>query len=66
LRVSSGYPHMALTDAKIRGTKPSEKPVKLTDAGGLYLDIRPSGSKLWRYRYRIAGRENLYAIGKYC
>ena len=57
---------MALTDVKIRGTKPSEKPVKLTDAGGLYLDIRPSGSKLWRYRYRIAGRENLYAMGKFC
>jgi hypothetical protein len=57
---------MALTDAKIRFTKPSNKPVKLTDAGGLYLDLRPCGSKLWRYRYRIGGRENLYAIGKYC
>ncbi len=57
---------MALTDAKIRNTKHSEKPTKLTDAGGLYLSVRPSGSKLWRYRYRIAGRENVYAIGKFC
>jgi integrase len=57
---------MPLTDAKIRNRKPSEKPVKLTDAGGLYLEIRPSGSKLWRYRYRIAGRENVYAIGEFC
>ncbi|MGZ9104992.1 MAG: Arm DNA-binding domain-containing protein, partial [Rhodoplanes sp.] len=57
---------MPLTDAKIRNRSPSEKPVKLTDAGGLYLEIRPSGSKLWGYRYRIAGRENVYAIGEFC
>ena len=57
---------MPLTNAKIRSRSPSEKPVKLTDAGGLYLEIRPSGSKLWRYRYRIAGRENVYAIGEFC
>jgi hypothetical protein len=57
---------MPLTDAKIRNRSPSDKPVKLTDAGGLYLEIRPSGSKLWRYRYRIAGRENVYAIGEFC
>lgn len=57
---------MALTDAKIRGTKPRETPVKLTDGGGLYLEVRPSGSKLWRYRYRIVRRENVYAIGEFC
>ena len=56
---------VALTDTKIRNTKPSEKPVKLTDGGGLYLEVRPTGTKLWRYRYRIAGKENVYAIGKY-
>jgi hypothetical protein len=56
---------MALTDAKIRNTRPADKPIKLSDAGGLYLEVRPSGAKLWRYRYRIAGRENLYAIGEY-
>jgi hypothetical protein len=56
---------MALTDAKIRNTKPRSKPVKLTDGGGLYLEVRPTGSKLWRYRYRIAGRENLFAVGDY-
>jgi integrase len=57
---------MPLTDAKIRNRSASEKPIKLTDAGGLYLEIRPSGSRLWRYRYRIAGRENVYAIGEFC
>ena len=56
---------MSLTDTKIRSTKPTDKPVKLTDGRGLYLEIRLSGSKLWRYRYRIAGRENVYAIGEY-
>ncbi|MEQ6969963.1 Arm DNA-binding domain-containing protein [Pectobacterium polaris] len=47
---------MPLTDAKIRSTKPTSKPIKLADGGGLYLEVRPSGSKLWRYRYRIAGK----------
>lgn len=56
---------MALTDIKIRSTKPDAKPIKLADAGGLYVEVRPSGSKLWRYRYRIGGKENIYAMGEY-
>ena len=56
---------MALTDAKIRSTKPSAAPAKLTDGGGLYLEVRPTGSKLWRYRYCIAGNENVFAAGEY-
>lgn len=56
---------MPLTDARIRTTKPGTKPVKLADGGGLYLEVRPSGKKLWRYRYRIADKENLFAIGEY-
>lgn len=56
---------MPLTDAKIRATKPSDKPIKLTDGAGLYLEVRPTGTKLWRYRYRILGKENLFAIGEY-
>ena len=35
-----------------------QMPYKLTDAKGLYVEVRPSGSKLWRYRYRIDGKEN--------
>ena len=53
-----------LTDTKIRNTKKSNKPIKLTDSSGLYLEVRPSGSKLWRYRYRIAGKENVFALGE--
>ena len=56
---------MALTDAKVRNAKQADKPIKLTDGGGLFLEIRPTGAKLWRYRYRIAGKENLFAIGEY-
>ena len=55
---------MPLTDAKIRNPKPSDKPIKLTDGGGLYLEVRPTGAKLWRYRYRIAGKENVFAVGQ--
>lgn len=56
---------MPLTDAKIRTTKPADKPQKLADGGGLYLEVRATGAKLWRYRYRIAGKENVFAIGDY-
>lgn len=56
---------MALTDAKIRNAKPADKPFKLPDTGWLYLEVRPSGAKLWRFRYRVAGKENIFAIGEY-
>jgi integrase len=56
---------MPLTDVKIRQAKSSDKLIKLTDGNGLYLEVKPNGSKLWRYRYRIAGKENLFAVGEY-
>lgn len=56
---------MPLTDIKIRQAKAIDKPLKLADTNGLYLEVKPGGAKLWRYRYRIAGKENLYAIGDY-
>lgn len=59
------YPLVALTDARIRTTKPGPKPIRLPDGAGLYLEVRPTGAKLWRYRYRIAGKENLFAVGEY-
>lgn len=54
-----------LTEIKIRNTRKGNKPLKLTDSHGLYLEIRPSGKKLWRYRYRIDGKENVYALGEH-
>jgi len=56
---------VALTDIRIRTAKRARKPYKLTDSGGLHVEVKPSGSKLWRYRYRIAGTENLFALGEY-
>ncbi|MDP4546473.1 integrase arm-type DNA-binding domain-containing protein [Marinobacter sp. MDS2] len=56
---------MALTDVSIRKAKAIDKPFKLTDANGLFLLVRPNGSKLWRYRYRIAKKENTFALGTY-
>uniref|UniRef100_UPI00112F51EC Arm DNA-binding domain-containing protein n=1 Tax=Salmonella enterica TaxID=28901 RepID=UPI00112F51EC len=38
---------MALTDTAIRKIKPTEKSFKITDSSGLYLLIKPNGSKLW-------------------
>lgn len=56
----------ALTDTKIRNAKPTEKPYKLQDGHGLYLDVRPSGSKIWRYRYWITPeRDGIFTIGEY-
>jgi len=56
---------MPLTDTRIRNTKVALKPIKITDARGLYIEIRPTGAKLWRYRYRIGSKENVFAIGEY-
>lgn len=49
----------------IRSAKPAAKPYKLADAGGLYLLVNPTGSRLWRLKYRIGGREKVLAIGAY-
>lgn len=57
---------MPLTDAAISKVPPSRKPVKLSAGNGLILEIRPSGRKFWRYRYRLNGKENMYTAGEYC
>jgi integrase len=54
-----------LSDTRIRAAKARKKPYKLPDGGGLHLEVTPTGARLWRYRYRIAGKENLFAIGSY-
>jgi integrase len=55
-----------LIDTAIRNAKTTDKPIKLNDGKGLYLEVRPNGSKLWRYRYKINDKENLFAVGDYC
>ena len=56
---------MPLTDIKCKKAKPSEKPQKLFDSHGLYLEIMPNGSKYWRQKYRYLGKEKRLAIGVY-
>ncbi len=56
---------MALTDVKAKNAKPKEAPYKLTDGQGLYLLVAVSGSKLWRWKYRIGDKENVCALGQY-
>ncbi len=56
---------MALSDLVIRNAKPEAKPVRKFDGGGLYLEITPSGGKLWRLKYRFGGKEKVLALGKY-
>lgn len=54
---------MALTDTAIRNAKPTEKPVKLTDGGGLYLLLKPNGSRWWRFDYRYGGKRKTLSMG---
>jgi len=56
---------MPLTNISIKKAKPKKKPYKLTDFGGLYLLIKPNKSKLWRWKYRIDRKENVYSIGAF-
>lgn len=55
-----------LTDVQIRNAKPKDKPYKLADGGGLYVEIMPSGAKLWRMKVRQAnGKESRLSFGAY-
>jgi integrase len=56
---------MPLTDTKIRTAKPADRPYKIADGRGLYLLVTPTGGKLWRFKYRTAGKEKLLALGAY-
>ena len=54
-----------LTDTAIRKAVPGDKPRKLTDGGGLYLELRPNGARWWRLKYRFGGKEKLLSMGVY-
>ena len=56
---------MPLTEIQIRKAKPTDKPLKLSDGKGLYLLLTPTGSKLWRWKYRVDGKEKLMTLGAY-
>jgi integrase len=50
---------------EIDNAKPRAKPYKLFDGGGIFLEVTPAGGRLWRWKYRLAGKEKLLALGKY-
>lgn len=54
-----------LTDTKLRNLKPREALFRLADTNGLCIEVRPTGSKIWRYRYRFAGKANMLTVGAY-
>jgi len=56
---------MPLTDAAVRSAKPKEKPYKLADERGLFLLVNTSGSKYWRLKFRVDGKEKLLSFGTY-
>ena len=56
---------MALTDVRIRTLKARDRIYKCTDSHGLYLEVRPTGSKLWRYKYLYLGKDKRIALGCY-
>lgn len=56
---------MALNDAAIRALKPKSRVYAVADDKGLCIEVALSGSKLWRFRYRVAGRARNLSFGRY-
>ena len=59
---------MPLTDTAIKNakyTRTDGKPMRMSDEKGLYLELSPAGSKLWRFKYRFDGKEKRLALGAY-
>ena len=55
----------SLTDSRIRQARVEDHPVKLSDGGGMYLLLRPDGSRVWRLDYRVDGVRKTLALGAY-
>src|SRR5262245_181230 len=56
-------PPVAITTVEAQSARPKEKPYRLYDTEGLYLEVMPNGSKYWRLKYRFAGKEKRLAPG---
>ncbi|XEH50580.1 tyrosine-type recombinase/integrase [Edwardsiella tarda] len=56
---------MKLNARQVEASKAKDKPYKLADGGGLYLLVNPNGTKYWRLKYRVSGKEKLLAVGVY-
>ncbi len=60
-----GTPTMPLNNKTIENAKPRNKQYKLYDSKGLFILIKPNGAKYWRFKYRYANKEKVYAMGVY-
>lgn len=56
---------MALTDTTIRNAKPKDKTYAIADERGLSIQIKPTGGKWWRLRYRFDSKEKMLSLGTY-
>lgn len=56
---------MSLTDTAIKTLKPKASRYKVFDGGGLYLEVLPTGSKVWRIKYRENGKDRRHTVGHY-
>ncbi|MCO6428243.1 tyrosine-type recombinase/integrase [Nitrosomonas communis] len=56
---------MALSDVKLRMLKPADKTFSESDGGGLHIEVQPSGTKIWRMRYRLVGKQEKVTLGDY-
>ena len=56
---------MPLTQKAIDAAKPGPKPIRMFDGQGLYLEVSPSGARLWRLKYRFLGKEKRLALGRF-
>lgn len=56
---------MKLSDAKLKHLKGKSSTYRVSDGGGLYVEVSPAGTRAWRYAYRIGGKQKTLAIGVY-
>ena len=64
-RESLAKQQMPLNDIQIRKLRPTEKAYRKADGEGLFIEVKPNGSKLWRMAYRFEGKQKLLSFGNY-
>ena len=66
VELASAKARQGLIDAKLRDLQPRERAYKVSDGGnGLYVVVSPSGSRSFRYDYRLGGRRETLTIGRH-
>jgi integrase len=56
---------MPLTNVALKNAKPADKPYKIAAGKGLHVLVKPTGTKLFRFKYRLHGKEKLLSLGSY-